>query len=41
LVLDVALKETPMGWWETHKEGIEDWQHCKRLRQIKFGIEGE
>jgi len=37
LTLDVALREAPMRWWETHKEGIEDWQHCKRLMQIKFG----
>jgi hypothetical protein len=39
LALDVALRETPTRWWETHKEGIEDWQHCKRLMQIRFGTE--
>jgi hypothetical protein len=31
LALDVALRETPVRWWETHKEGIEEWKHCKRL----------
>jgi hypothetical protein len=39
LALDVALRETPVRWWETHKEGIEDWKHCKRLMQIRFGTE--
>jgi len=24
LALDVALRETLVTWWETHKEGIED-----------------
>jgi hypothetical protein len=39
LELYVALRATPMIWWETHKEGIENWRHCKRLMQIKFEIE--
>jgi hypothetical protein len=25
----------------THKENIADWKHCKRLMQIRFGIEDE
>jgi hypothetical protein len=35
--LDVALKETPVRCWDTHKEGIGDWKHCKRMIHIKFG----
>jgi hypothetical protein len=25
LALDVVLKATPARWWDSHKEGIEDW----------------
>jgi hypothetical protein len=31
LSLDVALRENPSIWWETHKEGIDNWKHCKRM----------
>jgi hypothetical protein len=39
LALDVALISTPIRWWATHKEGIKDLQHCKRIMHIRFGIE--
>jgi hypothetical protein len=39
LALDISLRANPVKWWETHNEGIYDWKHCKRLMQIKFGIE--
>jgi hypothetical protein len=39
LELDVSLIATIEIWWETHKEWIEDWKHCKRMMQIIFGME--
>jgi hypothetical protein len=41
LALDVVLKETPARWWVAHKDGIRDWQQCKRLLQVRFGTENE
>jgi hypothetical protein len=41
LALDVVLKATPARWWAAHKEGIEDWQECRRLMQVRFGTEVE
>jgi hypothetical protein len=38
LELDVALRETLERLWDTHKEGIGDWKHCKRMMLIRFGI---
>jgi hypothetical protein len=37
LALDVTLKVTPMRWWVTHKERIDNWQQCRRLLQVRFG----
>jgi hypothetical protein len=41
LALSVFLKETPTKWWVAHTEGMEDWSHCRRLIQVRFGNELE
>jgi hypothetical protein len=41
LALDVTLKVTPTRWWVVHKDGIRDWQQCRRLLQVRFGTENE
>jgi hypothetical protein len=41
LALDFVLKATPTRWCATHNEGIEDWKHCRRLMQVRFGTEVE
>jgi hypothetical protein len=41
LALDVALKVTPTRWWVAHKDGIRDWQQCRRLLQVRFGTKNE
>jgi hypothetical protein len=35
------LKVTPTRWWVVHKDGIRDWQQCRRLLQVRFGTENE
>ena len=37
LALDVALKATPVRWWETHKQTIHDSEQCHRLMMVHFG----
>jgi hypothetical protein len=37
LSLDISLKETPVRWWDSNKETIQDWYECKRLLCIRFG----
>ena len=35
--LDIALKETPVRWWGTHKESLKEWEQVKRMMKIIFG----
>jgi hypothetical protein len=39
LELDVVLKDTTGRWWDSHKEGIEDWSQCKIIMQVRFGTD--
>jgi hypothetical protein len=34
--LDISLKATPVRWWGTHKENIQNWYQCKILLCIRF-----
>jgi len=41
LAVNVVLKATLARWWNTHKEGMEDWLQCQKIMHVKFGIELE
>jgi hypothetical protein len=40
-VMDEALKETPKGWWGTHKSIITDWVQCCTLMTMWFSAQVE
>jgi hypothetical protein len=41
LALDEALKEIPLGWWETHKNNIMEWVQCRTLMTVRFSEQAE
>jgi hypothetical protein len=41
LALYVGKKVTSTRWRVKHKDGIRDWQQCKRLLQVRFGTKNE